>query len=73
MDGLDADAQGLLQVQQYVHGGAAWWCVVQQRFEGLQLDQHHHVLQEVALDVGSQLWGVQELIERKVGEQMSVA
>ena len=65
VDGLDADRQRLLQLLQDVTAGAFWGCVVQQLFEGLQLDEDHHVLQEVALDVGRQLWGVQELRSAK--------
>lgn len=52
MDGLDANGQGFLQFLQDVTDGGVWGRVVQQLLERLQLYQDHHVLQEVALDVG---------------------
>lgn len=61
MDGLDPGRQGLLQVLQDVAAGAVGRSVVQQLLERLQLDEHHHVLQEVALDEGGQVWRLQEL------------
>lgn len=71
MDGLDADGQGFLQVPQDVAAGAVGRRVVQQQLERLQLDQHDHVLQEVALDVGRQVWNIQELMmkEEEEGER----
>ena len=68
VDGLDADGQGFLQLLQDVTAGALRGRVVQQLFEGLQLDEDHHVLQEVPLDVGRQLRGVQELRRERKGE-----
>lgn len=67
MDGLDADGQRLLQVLQDVAARAVWGGVVQQLLERLQLNQYDHVLQEVAHDVVSQVWSVEELreVERK--------
>lgn len=70
VDGLDADGQRLLQVLQYFTARAVWGSVVEQLFEGLQLNQDHHVLQEIALDVGRQVWSIQKLQdkEKHVGE-----
>lgn len=69
MDGLDADGQGFLQVPQDVAAGAVGRRVVQQQLERLQLDQHDHVLQEVALDVGRQVWNIQELMMKEEEEE----
>lgn len=52
VDGLDADSQGFLQVLEDVTAGAVGRCVVQQLLERLQLDEDHHVFQEVAHYVG---------------------
>lgn len=64
MDGLDAIGQSFLQLLEDVTAGAIRGRVVQQLLEGLQLDQHHHVLQEVALDVRSQVWSFKKLQKR---------
>lgn len=53
--GLDAGGQGLLQVLQDVGHRGLRRGVVQQLLEGVHLDQDHHVLQEVAFDVGRKL------------------
>lgn len=68
VDGVDARGQRLLQVVEDVgaDGGAGGGALgggglVQQLLEGIQLDQQHHVLQEVALDEGGELRGTEEL------------
>lgn len=61
VDGLDPGRQGFLQVLQDVAAEAVRRGVVHELFEGLQLDQHQHVLQEVALDEGRQLRRLQKL------------
>lgn len=61
VDGLDANGQRSFQRLQGVRAGAFRRRVVQQLFERLQLDQDHHVLQEVALDVRGQVWSIKEL------------
>lgn len=61
VDGPDADGQGFLQGLQDIGARAVGRRVVQQLFERLQLNEDDHVLQEEALDVGRQVWGIQEL------------
>lgn len=70
MDGVDARGQRLLQVQQDVRAdaGARRRALGQRRFvqqllEAVELDQQHHVLQDVALDERRELAGAQELRE----------
>lgn len=60
VDGVDASGQGLLQVVEDVGaeagagrgalGGGGGERLVQELLEGVQFNQQHHVLQEVALD-----------------------
>lgn len=76
MDGADAHGQSLLQLLQDVRvdagaGGGALGGrgLVQQLLEAVQLDEQHHVLQEVALDEGRQLRGTQELQEESRNRQ----
>lgn len=64
VDGLDANSQGFLQVPQDVTAGAIWRRVIQQLFKWLQLNQDHHVLQEVPLYIGCQVWSIKKLKKR---------
>lgn len=68
VDGADPHGQILLQLLQDVRvdagaGGGALWGrgLVQQLLEAVEFNEHHHVLQEVALYEGRQLRGTQEL------------
>lgn len=65
MDGADPQGQGSLEVMEDVVGrawtGALCRNLIQQLLKVLQLNQEHHVLQEVALDEGCQLQSPQEL------------
>lgn len=68
MDGADADGQGFLQVDEDVRvdagagrGALGGRGLVQQLLEAVELDQQHHVLQEVALDESGELRGAKEL------------
>lgn len=61
VDGLDANGQSFLQVLQDVTAGAIRRRIVQQLLKWLQLDQDHHVLQEVALYIGRQVWSIEKL------------
>lgn len=64
VDGLDASSQGFLQVPLDVTAGAIWRRVIQQLFKWLKLNQDHHVLQEVALYIGCQVWSIKKLKQR---------
>lgn len=65
VDGVDASRQGSLQVMKNVVGRARTRTLSrhlkQKLLKVFQLDQKHHVLQEVALDKSCQLSGTQEL------------
>lgn len=68
VDGVDAQSQRLLQVVEDVGADAragsralCWRGFVQELLEAVELDQQHHVLQEVALDERRQLRGTKEL------------
>lgn len=68
MDGANADGQGFLQVDEDVRvdagagrGALGGRGLVQQLLEAVELDQQHHVLQEVALDESGELRGAKEL------------
>lgn len=61
VDRLDAQGQSFLQRLEDVTTRAVWRRVIQQLLERLQFDQDHHVLQEVALDIGGQVWSLQKL------------
>lgn len=69
VDGVDAGGQGLLQVVEDVRADAGAGCralsrkgLVQKLLEGVEFNQQHHVLQEVALDESRKLQGTQELL-----------
>lgn len=69
MDGLDAHGQSFLQLLEDVTTGTVWGHVVQQLLKRLQFNQDHHVLQEVALDIRSQVWSLQKL-RRKCQQEL---
>lgn len=68
MDGLDAKGQSFLQFLEDVAARAVGGRVVQQLLKRLQLNQDHHVLQKVALDIGSKVGGFQKL-RRKYNQE----
>lgn len=68
VDGVDAGGQSLLQVEEDVgadagagRGALGRRGFVQKLLEGVEFDQQHHVLQEIALDESRQLCGTKEL------------
>lgn len=61
MDGMDACSQRLLQVRKHIHAGVLRRFFIQQLLEGICFNQDHHVLHEVAFNVGRKLRGTQEL------------
>lgn len=61
VDGLDAHGQSFLQLVEDVSTGAVRGSIVQQLLKRLHFNQDHHVLQEVALDIRSQVWSLQKL------------
>lgn len=72
VDGVDACGQSFLQVMEDVRADAGAWHgalgrggFVQQLLEAVELDQQHHVLQEIAFDKSRELCGAEELHRRK--------
>lgn len=65
MDGVNPGGQRPLQGMQHVLACALHWGVIEKLLECLQFDQHHHVLQEVALNVGQELRCLQELMRKQ--------
>lgn len=68
MNGVDSRGQGLLQVVEDVGadagtgGGAlSGRGLIKKLLEGVEFDQQHHALQEVALDEGRKLRGTKKL------------
>lgn len=68
VDGADANGQSFLQVEEDVgvdagagDGALGGGRFVQQLLEAVELDQQHHVLQEIALDESRKLRGTKEL------------
>lgn len=72
VDGVDAHGESLLQVVEDVgadagagHGALCWSRLVQKLLEAVELNQQHHVLQEIALDESRKLRGTKELHRTK--------
>lgn len=68
VDGVDSGGQGLLQVVEDVgadagtgRGALSGRGLIQKLLEGVEFNQQHHVLQEVALDESRKLRGTKKL------------
>lgn len=73
VDGVDAHGESLLQVVEDVgadagagHGALCRSRLVQKLLEAVELNQQHHVLQEIALDERRKLHGSKELHRTKM-------